>query len=131
MKFLIFLLTRIIAASVPDWLIPAVNPGCVVITNFDFELSVTTSVGGDDQPSRPGDDQDSHQPDYTKKCERMRLKNEIETKSDFQITEMWFQKENKKLIGKIIKAKGSNHCKNPKFSEISGLGKFHRRFSYR
>ena len=116
MNFLIFLLTEIIAASVPDWLIPALNPGCMVITNFDFELSVTTSVGGDDdQPSRPGDDQDSNQPDYTKKCERMRLKNEIETISDFQITEMRFDKEKQKLIGKIIKAKGSNHYKNPKF----------------
>ena len=116
MKVLIFVLTKIIAASVPDWLIPALNPGCMVITNFDFELSVTTSAGGDDdQPSRPGDDQDSNQPDYTKKCERMRLKNEIETKSDFQITEMRFEKEKQKLIGKIIKVKGSNHYKNPKF----------------
>ena len=60
-------------------------------------------------------DQSKHQPDYTKKCERMRLKNEIETISDFQITEMRFEKEKQKLIGKIIKAKGSNHYKNPKF----------------
>ena len=124
MNILIFLLTKIIAASVPDWLIPALNPGCVVITTFDFELSVTSvggdsvgdQVGGGNHGNRPGDEnQDNNQPDYTKKCERMRLKNEIEAKSDFQITEMRFEKEKQKLIGKIIKAKGSNHYKNPIF----------------
>ena len=82
----------------------------MVLTSFDFELSVTTSVGDrpDNHPDYyPGDDQDSNQArDYTKKCERMRLKNEIEAISDFQIIEMWFQKEKQKLIGKIIKVRG-------------------------
>ena len=130
MNFLIFLLPEIITASVPDWLVPAVNPGCVVITAFDFELSVN-SVGdsvGDDQQVGGGianlagdENQDSNQPDYTKKCERMRLKNEIEAISDFQITEMWFEKEKQKLFGKIIKAKGSNHYKNPTFPVKDGF----------